>query len=77
MGFLRALFSDSAIFFCFVFAIVFAFFVGSTTLNFGTLVRYKVPCMPFYIIALVLMLEYRKKRIAARQIRNAEAENCD
>jgi hypothetical protein len=33
--------------------------------------------MPFYIIALVLMLEYRKKRIAARQIRNAEAENCD
>jgi len=23
--------------------------------------------MPFYIIALVLMLEYRKKRLAARQ----------
>lgn len=67
LGFFRALFRDQAIFFCFVFALVFAFFVGATTLNFGTLVRYKVPCMPFYIIALVLMLECRKKRTAARQ----------
>lgn len=75
VGFFSALFRDPAIFFCFVFALVFAFFVGATTLNFGTLVRYKVPCMPFYIIALVLMLEYRKKRLAARQSETGVAEN--
>ncbi|MEI8059681.1 MAG: hypothetical protein WCG67_05940, partial [Ferruginibacter sp.] len=39
----------------FLFAIIFALFVGATTLNFGTLCRYKIPCMPFYIIALFLI----------------------
>jgi hypothetical protein len=43
--------------FCFFYSIVFAVFVGATTLNFGTLVRYKIPCLPFYIIALLLILE--------------------
>jgi hypothetical protein len=45
---------------CFSFAILFALFVGATTLNFGTLVRYKVPCIPFYIISLVLLLHQKK-----------------
>lgn len=57
--------------FCFFFSIVFALFVGSTTLNFGTLVRYKIPCMPFYIIALILILEISKKRKAALQLSKA------
>jgi hypothetical protein len=48
------------ILFCLLFAILFALFVGATTLNFGTLVRYKVPCMPFYIISLVLLLQRKK-----------------
>lgn len=48
---------DPMILYCFCFSILFALFVGATTLNFGTLVRYKIPCMPFYIIALVLIAE--------------------
>lgn len=41
--------------YCFLFAILFALFVGATTLNFGSLCRYKIPCMPFYVIAIFLI----------------------
>jgi hypothetical protein len=47
--------------YCFFFSLVFALFVGATTLNFGTLVRYKIPCMPFYVISLFLILFYNNK----------------
>jgi hypothetical protein len=41
--------------FSFSFAILFAFFVGLSTSNFGALVRYKIPCMPFYIASLYII----------------------
>lgn len=53
-----------AILYCTLFSLVFALFVGITTLNFGTLVRYKIPCLPFYLIAFILMLDYKKVRQA-------------
>ncbi len=57
LKFFTTLFTNSMVFFCFFYSIIFAIFVGATTLNFGTLVRYKVPCLPFYIIALFLIWE--------------------
>jgi hypothetical protein len=48
-------------FFTFVFSIAFAFAVGVSTYNFGTLVRYKIPLMPFYVVSLVLILYYVNK----------------
>ena len=57
LKFFITLFTNSMGFFCFFYSVIFAIFVGATTLNFGTLVRYKVPCLPFYIIALFLILE--------------------
>ena len=57
LKFFTTLFTNSMVFFCFFYSVIFAIFVGATTLNFGTLVRYKVPCLPFYIIALFLILE--------------------
>jgi len=39
---------------CFVFALVFAATVGIVSNNFGTLVRYKIPLMPFYMAGLVI-----------------------
>jgi hypothetical protein len=48
--------------YCFLFAIIFALFVGATTLNFGSLCRYKIPCMPFYIIALFLIQDATKQK---------------
>lgn len=39
--------------FCLVFSITFAFAVGVSTFNFGTLSRYKIPSLPFYTLALI------------------------
>jgi hypothetical protein len=41
--------------FCLIFSLIFAFAVGISSYNFGTLSRYKIPCLPFYILALVLI----------------------
>jgi len=46
------------------FSILFAFSVGLVTANFGALVRYKIPLIPFYVAAMFIMLrsyEDRKK----------------
>ena len=49
--------------FCLVFSIIFAFAIGVTTFNFGSLVRYKIPLIPFYLMAiLVIFHQYRLKR---------------
>ncbi len=40
------------------FSLTLAFFIGVTTYNFGTLVRYKIPCMPFYFGASILIYFY-------------------
>ena len=58
--FVSTLFKDPMVMFCFFFSILFALFIGATTLNFGTLVRYKIPCMPFFMMALILIDETRK-----------------
>jgi len=69
--FFSTIFKNAMVFFCFFYSILFAIFVGATTLNFGTLVRYKVPCLPFYIIAIFLILEVtvtnKKKKIAEKK----------
>jgi len=38
--------------FCLVFAVVFAFAVGVSTFNFGSLSRYKIPMMPYFLLAI-------------------------
>ncbi|MCS6917665.1 MAG: hypothetical protein RMK52_07650 [Chitinophagales bacterium] len=47
--------SNPTVFFCFVFSLVFAFAVGFTSYNFGALVRYKIPCIPFFLAGLVIL----------------------
>ncbi|MFY8035864.1 MAG: hypothetical protein ACOVMQ_01795 [Cyclobacteriaceae bacterium] len=41
--------------FCLVFALIFAFGVGVSSYNFGTLARYKIPLLPFYWSALAII----------------------
>lgn len=65
--FLKWIFSDPLIMYCFLFAVVFGLFVGASTLNFGTLVRYKIPCLPFYSISLFLIYEKVKERAAKKE----------
>jgi hypothetical protein len=52
--------TEPTIQFCFVFAIIFAFAVGISSYNFGALSRYKIPCMPFYALGLIML--YYKNR---------------
>lgn len=53
---------DPTILYCILFSLLFGLFVGATTPNFGSLVRYKIPCMPFYLIALFLIQENTRKK---------------
>ena len=53
--------SNPFLIFCFVFSIFFAFAVGLTTYNFGSLVRYKIPFYPFFVSALFILLSYSKR----------------
>lgn len=54
-GKLSALFLNPTIIFCLVFSLTFAFAVGVSTFNFGTLARYKIPLLPFYVLALIYL----------------------
>lgn len=47
--------------FAFVFALFFSFAVGLTTSNFGSLVRYKIPGIPFFVASLYLFRYYYRK----------------
>ena len=62
--FFRMIVLNPLVSFCLVFSLVFAFAIGFSTSNFGTLVRYKIPCIPFFIAALYII------RYQALQTRN-------
>jgi hypothetical protein len=47
--------------FLLMFSLVFAYAVGVSTFNFGTLARYKIPLLPFYTSALVILLNFKSK----------------
>jgi hypothetical protein len=51
----RAIASDANIQFCLIFSLIFAFAVGISSYNFGTLSRYRIPCLPMYVLALILI----------------------
>jgi hypothetical protein len=50
------------IIFCLAFSITFAFAVGVSTFNFGSLSRYKIPLLPFYTLALILIYYEKSDR---------------
>jgi hypothetical protein len=62
VNFVRSIAKDPTVLYCLLFALLFALFVGATTANFGTLVRYKIPCMPFYVAAMFIIQDRIKKQ---------------
>lgn len=52
---LRAITTNYTTQFTLIFSITFAFAVGISSYNFGALSRYKIPCIPFYVLTLVLI----------------------
>jgi len=59
----RLIFSEKTLLLCFLFAIIFSILVGLTSGNFGTLMRYKIPMMPFYFSGLVILLRSKENKL--------------
>lgn len=69
---LKSLINNPTAFFCIFFAMFFGFCVGFTAYNFGALVRYKIPCIPFYVAGLYILryqieIEQEKKKELERK----------
>ncbi|MEO6681921.1 MAG: hypothetical protein ABIN48_03760 [Ginsengibacter sp.] len=56
LGFFYYVFNDPFRLFCFIYSMLFALLIGYTTFNFGTMVRYKILFLPFYLFLLVNIL---------------------
>ena len=59
-NFLRTMLSDPFLIFSLIFTISFAFAIGISSGNFGSLVRYKIPVLPFFVLLLVI-IRYKVK----------------
>lgn len=56
LKFLKKISASPLIFAILAYSFSFAFAIGITSSNFGTLMRYKIPIIPLYLIALILIL---------------------
>jgi hypothetical protein len=65
--FTKLIISNPEVQFCLVFSLIFAFCVGFTSYNFGALVRYKIPMMPFYYIALFILADKEKREEVTKE----------
>ena len=57
----KFIFSNNYLLFCLFVAVFFSGFIAISTNNFGTLSRYRLPCMPFFATLLAVLLHYSKK----------------
>jgi hypothetical protein len=53
--------SNPNLLFALIFSISFAFAVGISTYNFGTLTRYKIPLLPFFLVAIILIWHHSRR----------------
>jgi hypothetical protein len=72
--FFRTIFSEPLLIFSFIFVIFFSFSVGLSTANFGALVRYKIPSLPFFMCLLMILDEVKVREIIERKRLRQEAE---
>jgi len=50
------IYHDPNLIICIAFSLFFAFIVGVSSYNFGSLSRYKIPCTPFYMLFLMILI---------------------
>jgi hypothetical protein len=64
INFFKYIFKHHFLFFSVSFSIFFAFSIGLTTSNFGSLVRYKIPAVPFFVASLFIIYDtYKEVRL--------------
>lgn len=71
--FFKVISNEPLIFFSMIFGIFFAFSVGLTTSNFGAMVRYKIPAVPYYLASILVINEHyrtlKKEAVAKNKAR--------
>ncbi len=60
-GVFQLIVKNPLLLFCFIFTMLFAFMIGLTTSNFGALVRFKIPILPFLVSSLFIVDYLMKK----------------
>lgn len=68
---LRYFFQPDVVF-CMTFALIFAFAVGVSTYNFGTLSRYKIPLIPFFLVGIGLIYHYSNSERKVEELEETE-----
>lgn len=63
---LKHLFSEPVLLFCISFSIILGIAVGLTSFNYGALVRFKIPLIPFYVAFLVIFEPITKRKNAKK-----------
>lgn len=72
---LATTFDNSLVIFSLIFSFSFAFFVGISTANFGALVRYKIPLIPFLMASLFIIIrKYNREKETEAEKRKREKE---
>ena len=52
-SFFYFIFTDPYLLFCFIYTMALSIIIGNSTFNFGTLIRYRLPIIPFYLFMLL------------------------
>lgn len=68
--FFSRLISNRTILFLITFSIIFAFFIGISSGNYGTLQRYKIPIIPYYFVALIMIRYGNPQKTIEKKIKN-------
>jgi hypothetical protein len=67
----KAISEDANIQFCLIFSLIFAFAVGISSYNFGSLSRYRIPCIPTFVLSLILIYyKYKSPEQSIFKLRN-------
>ncbi|AFM03177.1 hypothetical protein Fleli_0717 [Bernardetia litoralis DSM 6794] len=66
---LKRLKTEQMVIVCLIFTFFFSGIIGIVSSNFGTLVRYRIPILPFYTIALIILGYKRPKKRKLRKIK--------
>ncbi|HEX8515663.1 MAG TPA: hypothetical protein VF868_05640 [Bacteroidia bacterium] len=66
-GFFDLVGKNPLLLFSILFSVFFAFSVGLATSNFGSLVRLKIPCIPFYIASLFVLKYFYDQRVKRKK----------
>ncbi|UTW60668.1 hypothetical protein KFE98_11455 [bacterium SCSIO 12741] len=65
---LRELVSNNFLTLSLTFSLVFAFAVGFSSYNFGALVRYKIPCLPFFLATVLYLSRVASKKVIQEEV---------